>query len=202
MFRAGGAVRLFGIMLTIIVTPVVVLVMLYPDAVLEMIGKDPTLTGRTELWTWVLNAIAQRPLFGWGYLAFWSPDNPAAAEIIRAVQWVVPEAHSGLLEMALELGFVGTSYCIFLLIRAFWCAFGALRTAERELAQTTIACCVGIMLTGLSESVLMEPFQPATSLFFITALICDRAVRRGRAPVATRITAVRHVRPLPAGPVQ
>jgi hypothetical protein len=66
--------------------------------------------------------------------------------------------------MALNVGFVGASYYIFLLIRALWCALGSLRTAERELATSTIACCVGIMLTALSESVLVEPFQPDTGV--------------------------------------
>ena len=197
MFRAGGAVRLLCIFLVIIFGPVVVLVMLYPDAALEMIGKDPTLTGRTELWAWVLDAIAQRPILGWGYAAFWSPNNPAAAEISRVLQWYVPEAHNGLLEMALNVGFVGASYLIFLLIRALWCAWAVSARAERELAITTIACCVGIVLTGLSESVLMEPFQPATSVFFVTALMCDRAVRaarRGRARAMMQVVAVSRIR--------
>jgi exopolysaccharide production protein ExoQ len=204
LFRAGGAARILCIFLFILVTPVVVLVMLSPDAALELIGKDPTLTGRTELWTWVLNAIAQRPVLGWGYAAFWSPNNPAADEISRVLQWYVPEAHNGLLEMALNVGFVGASYYIFLLIRALWCALCSLRTAERELATSTIACCVGIMLTALSESVLVEPFQPDTSVFFVTALICDRAVRaarRGRARVATPVPAVPQVRPVTVVPV-
>jgi exopolysaccharide production protein ExoQ len=200
LLRAGGAARLVCIGLVILVTPVVVLVMLYPDAVLEMIGKDPTLTGRTELWTWVLNAISQRPVLGWGYAAFWSPNNPAADEISRVLQWYVPQAHNGLLEMALNVGFVGAAYYIFLLISAVWCALRSLRTSERELAASTIACCIGILLTGLSESVLVEPFQPDTSVFFVTALICERAMRagrRGRTRIATPVSAVPHIRAVP-----
>lgn len=201
LFRAGGAARIFGIFAVIVVGPVVILVMLYPDAVLEMIGKDPTLTGRTELWTWVLNAISERPMLGWGYAAFWSPNNPAAAEISRVLQWYVPQAHNGLLEMTLNLGSVGACYIIFLLARAFWCALRSLRTTERELAASAIACIIGILLTGLSESVMVEPFQPDTAVFFVTALICDRAMRRGRARVATPVARVPHARTILAGPV-
>jgi O-antigen ligase len=190
LFRAGGAARLFCIFAVIVLAPLIVIVMLYPDAALEMIGKDPTLTGRTELWVWVLNAISDRPALGWGYAAFWSPNNPAAAEISRVLQWYVPQAHNGLLEMALNVGIVGACFLIFIWVRAFWCALRSLRSAERELAASTIACLIGILLTGLSESVLVEPYQPDTAVFFVTALICDRAVRRVRARTATPISTV------------
>ena len=48
------------------------------DQVLSFFGRDATLTGRTSLWADVTNAIAERPLLGYGYGVFWTDDGPAA----------------------------------------------------------------------------------------------------------------------------
>ena len=65
-----------------------------------------TLTGRVPLWRdGLLPYIAQRPLQGYGYGAFWTPQNIWA--VSGAVQWPVMEANSAYVEMALNLGVVG-----------------------------------------------------------------------------------------------
>jgi exopolysaccharide production protein ExoQ len=48
------------------------------SAFFEATGKDMTLTGRVELWEVAVNLIAERPLLGSGYQAFWVQGNPAA----------------------------------------------------------------------------------------------------------------------------
>jgi exopolysaccharide production protein ExoQ len=45
------------------------------SAVLKLVGKDVTLTGRTLLWQMALYSIAQRPIAGVGYAAFWQVGN-------------------------------------------------------------------------------------------------------------------------------
>ena len=42
------------------------------NSLVRAMGKDWTLTGRTAIWTAVVERIDQRPLFGYGYDAFWS----------------------------------------------------------------------------------------------------------------------------------
>jgi O-antigen ligase len=41
------------------------------DTVLGSLGKDATLTGRTDLWPYVLEMIEKRPWLGYGYSGFW-----------------------------------------------------------------------------------------------------------------------------------
>ncbi|MBU4041229.1 MAG: O-antigen ligase family protein, partial [Alphaproteobacteria bacterium] len=38
---------------------------------LEALGKDPSLTGRTEIWDSLMRKVADRPWTGYGYGAFW-----------------------------------------------------------------------------------------------------------------------------------
>jgi exopolysaccharide production protein ExoQ len=180
LFRRGGVARLLSGVGVILLFPIVVVAAVFPDTFLEMLGKDPTLTGRTELWTYVLADIAQRPLLGWGYSAFWSPNDPAAMEISDTLKWFVPQAHNGLLEMLLNVGAMGTAFFIFLWGRNIWLALQCMRTPATALAVTTLLSCFGIFIVGISETVLMDRGEPSTSVFYITGLMCERAVRVAR----------------------
>ncbi len=179
-FRKGGAARVVASSAMILLLPLVALATIFPDSLLELMGKDPTLTGRTELWAYVLADIAQKPLLGWGYSAFWSPNDPAAAEISTILKWYVPQAHNGLLEMLLNAGVVGTAFFIFLWVRNIWLARQCLRTPEKPLAISSFLSCAGIFLLGISETVLMDPFQITASVLFITGLMSERAVLAAR----------------------
>jgi len=138
---------------------------------LEIMGKDPTLP-----------YIYQRPWLGWGYVAFWSTTNPAAMVIVEELHWFAPQAHNGLLEMLLHVGLFGTAFFVFLWARTFWLSLRCMYTPEKALAITSLLSCVGIILVGTSETVLIVPFEASTSVFFITGLFCERAVRAARRP--------------------
>ena len=176
LWRKGGAVRLTGVILAVFLSPAVILAVAAPDTLLELIGKDPTLTGRTELWAYVIQDIRMKPWLGWGYYVFWQPTNPAALEISDALRWSVPNAHNGLLEFLLDVGVLGTALFAFILIRITVLAVRCLRTTERALAISTISCCAGILLVGLSETVLLNPTEPSTPIMFIAGLMCERAL--------------------------
>jgi exopolysaccharide production protein ExoQ len=180
LIARGGAPRFFAICATILLLPVVVFAAAFPDTLLEMIGKDPTLTGRTELWSYVLIDINQRPLLGWGYLAFWSPNNPAAKEISDSLHWSIPQAHNGLLEMLLNVGMIGTAFFIFLWVRNLRLGLLCLRTQEKALAISCLLSCAAIILNGISEMVLIAPFEASTSIFYITGFLCEGTVRAAR----------------------
>ena len=88
----------------------------------------------------------------------------------------VPNAHNGLLEFLLDVGVLGTALFAFILIRTIVLAVRCLRTPERALAISTISCCAGILLVGVSETVLLNPTQSSTPVMFITGLMCERAL--------------------------
>lgn len=173
----GGIGRILGIALLVLFVPIAAVAAIAPGALLELIGKDPTLTGRTELWAYVWAAIDQRPVLGWGYSAFWSPNDPVAVEINTVLQWYIPQAHNGLLEIMLNAGMFGAAAFIFLWLRNTWLALRAMRTPARAVATSALLCNIGIALIGVSETVMVEPFQIITTLFFVFGLICEIAVR-------------------------
>jgi exopolysaccharide production protein ExoQ len=178
--------RILGTFSIIFLVPTAVIVALSLDSVLEMMGKDPTLTGRTDLWAYLTPSISERPMLGWGHFAFWSLVNPAANEISSLLGWRVTHAHNGLLEMLLEVGIVGTIFFVFLWARNVMLALRCLRTPAKGLAVSSLLCCGGIVLMGISEHVLVDPSQVLVSVFFITGLMCERAVRRASVPAASQ----------------
>ena len=182
LWRKGGAARMTGAILAVFLAPALILAVAAPDTFLELIGKDPTLTGRTELWAYVIQDIGMKPWLGWGYYAFWLPTNPYAVEISDALRWSVPNAHNGLLEFLLDVGVLGTALFAFILIRTIVLAVRCLRTPERALAISAISCCAGILLVGVSETVLLTSTESTTPVMFITGLMCERAlyVAKGR----------------------
>jgi O-antigen ligase len=62
-------------------------------------------TGRGEIWPEVMHFIEQRPLCGYGYESFWTPQN--IERVSTAVEWAVREAHCSYLEVILWLGVIG-----------------------------------------------------------------------------------------------
>jgi exopolysaccharide production protein ExoQ len=50
------------------------------NAALDLLGKSPTLTGRTYLWAEGLKNGMDRPILGYGYSAFWVPGRPQAEQ--------------------------------------------------------------------------------------------------------------------------
>jgi exopolysaccharide production protein ExoQ len=76
-------------------------------SVTRALGRDPTLTGRTEIWRLVRESIASRPILGFGYGVFWEYSSQEGSRIRSAVGWEVPGAHNGYMDLLLDVGFVG-----------------------------------------------------------------------------------------------
>lgn len=77
------------------------------NSVLGILGKDTTLTGRTDMWPHIIDMIGKQPWLGYGYSAFWNDWNSPGANVWYASGWAPPNAHNGLLDLWLELGLVG-----------------------------------------------------------------------------------------------
>jgi O-antigen ligase len=73
-------------------------------ALLELLGEDPTLTGRTDLWHDLLSQPIN-PLMGTGYQSFWLGER---AEVMWDKYYFHPnQAHNGYIETYLNGGFLG-----------------------------------------------------------------------------------------------
>jgi exopolysaccharide production protein ExoQ len=80
------------------------------------LGRDPTLSGRTELWRHVLD-FQTNPIVGTGFESFWLGDR--LKRMGQIYWWKANQAHNGYLELYLNLGVIGLSIMIGVIITAF-----------------------------------------------------------------------------------
>ena len=175
LYTKGGGRRLISYWLTIVAGLSFILVMMNRDSILGFMDKDPTLTGRTDLWPYAIDAILEQPLFGWGFTAFWSPLNPRAAEISSMVGWdfAVPEAHNGLLELLLDVGIVGTGFFLFLWLRNLVLAVKCMNGPAPAIGVSSLVFLVAIVIIGVTEQVLATAAGP-TVQFFLLGFMCEK----------------------------
>ena len=100
-----AALMLFSLAMALI--GAALLLLFAPLEALELLGRDATLTGRTDIWVVLAEAIGARPWTGYGYSAFWSVDEGPVFWVRQATDWPVPTAHNGWIEIALALGLPG-----------------------------------------------------------------------------------------------
>jgi exopolysaccharide production protein ExoQ len=78
------------------------------SAALDLLGRDKTLTNRTDLWSGVVYAIGKRPWWGYGYGAFWEADSQQLYDTWQIAGFKTYEAHNGVLQLMLDMGAIGT----------------------------------------------------------------------------------------------
>jgi len=110
LMRRGPATAIVLLWLGVTVGGLAAMVMwLAPEAVYAALGKDPSLTGRTEIWDSLMRQSAKAPLTGYGYAVFWRDDSVPANWVRSDTGWNVPTAHNGWLDMLVQLGWIGVS---------------------------------------------------------------------------------------------
>ena len=129
------------------------------STVFNVLDRDPSLTGRTDLWKYVLDAIHERPVAGWGYMAFWTPDSRNATYIQNQIGWPAPNAHDGYLELTLSLGLIGLAGFV---ATALWTAR---RIVVSFLQRNELGVLLLIMSTQLLVANLTESFMISASVF-------------------------------------
>ncbi|MBE9031325.1 O-antigen ligase family protein, partial [filamentous cyanobacterium LEGE 11480] len=78
------------------------------ELILTSLGRDPTLTGRTDIWAVLLEKASKHIWFGYGFEVFWSGGmDGEAVDLWYVNRYIVDTAHNGFLDILLELGIVG-----------------------------------------------------------------------------------------------
>jgi O-antigen ligase len=98
------------------------------NKIAPMMGKDASMSGRTDIYKQVWLSIMKAPILGYGYGGFWGV-SPEATRIGLALGWPnINYSESGILELALQLGFVGVGLVLFMVGRAVIQAVRLLRS--------------------------------------------------------------------------
>jgi O-antigen ligase len=74
---------------------------------IETLGLDPTFSGRTDVWKFVIGHIAENPITGHGFSTFWGTEQVVYGMNENGWARTVSTAHSGYLDLALTIGVPG-----------------------------------------------------------------------------------------------
>jgi exopolysaccharide production protein ExoQ len=103
------------IILAVVATCFSVLFLGIGGGALQAIGRNSSLTGRTDVWKLVLQFV-DNPILGAGYESFWMGNR------IRRISAIAPninQAHNGYLEIYLNLGWIGIFLLAWIIARGF-----------------------------------------------------------------------------------
>lgn len=131
--------------------------------IIQLLNRDPTLTGRTEVWQMLLK-MDTSPLFGTGFESFWLGTR--LQTIASAYWWHPSESHNGYLEIYLDLGIVGLLVFIGLLFATFRkCRMSLL--IDPEWGRFRVGVLAAIIAYNLTEA----EFKGVSVPFFIFFLV-------------------------------
>ncbi|MGX6647766.1 O-antigen ligase family protein [Maricaulaceae bacterium MS644] len=125
-----------------------------PGVILEALGRDATLTGRTEIWVVLTDQIGDRPLTGYGYGAFWAVEDGPAYWVRQETAWLVPTAHNAWLETALAIGVPGAAFAFLVVLSGL--AIAARRLFAGVSAYWALPFLTSWLVVSFSESNLLE----------------------------------------------
>lgn len=101
----------------VIACVVIVTGLVMHDTVSSLLGRDPDMSGRSEIWERVLRLWELRPVTGWGWTMYWAPWIPMFRYlVVRADGAPTMSAHNAFLETAFQTGLIGLVVLVVLLV--------------------------------------------------------------------------------------
>ena len=186
MQRGGAAFSVIALWFGVVISAIAGYVFITdPEAVLIALGKDPSLTGRTDIWAALMRDVAERPWTGFGYSAYWGIDSIPAEFIRLETQWPVPSAHNGWIDLLIQLGWPGAILTGGVVLLALVVTLFRIPGAGAREGYWAVGYMAVFLLLSLSESVLLSHANlPWTLLLAILARALAADPGPARAPLA------------------
>lgn len=152
------------------------------ETLMYALGKDPTMTGRTEVWKGLAPLILRRPILGYGYMAFWQgilagPSRSLALQL----HWLgLAGSENGVLEMWLELGIVGVLLYATVFLRAVKDAFYCLWREPSPAVLWYVSILFYVVVTNIEGGLLLTPSNLVCILPFVAFVGLRREAQRLR----------------------
>jgi exopolysaccharide production protein ExoQ len=144
------------------------------DMLTAGLGKNVTFSGRTRIWSAVMRSIWKQPLLGYGYGGFWRGFEGESGNLMTSVGFNVPHAHSGYLNIWLQLGAVGLCLFLAMLVKAIRNAFVCLTPNRPIWADWYFGVIILIVLSNLDESYIFNINEMTTVLCIMTYIGLSR----------------------------
>ncbi len=122
----------------------------------DLLGKDSSLTGRTELWTYVIDMIRESPWLGYGYGGFWQGLDGPSAYVWMSQPFKPVHSHSGYLELLLDTGLVGFTIYMFIFLIGLQRAFFYIKQIKTADGLWPAIFFIFILVSNIAESGMVQ----------------------------------------------
>ena len=163
----GGAVAVIG--------GAMVAAMSQWAAVVALLGKSPDLTHRFDIWSAVVDRIAEKPILGSGFVGWWPNWDQWFA--IHAVDGIpMSQAHNVWLDLAMQSGLVGALLFAVTLIITLWNLWRKFAQSSVSVVAVPFLVLCSLTVQSLTESRLLHEWGFVS---FITCAIIAERIRVG-----------------------
>jgi len=163
------------VLVTILVPAAVALLGLSPDT-LQSMGRNLTLTERTDIWAMVVKLVPNRWV-GAGYESFWLGKR-LDAMIAQVTRWWVPnQSHNGYLEIFANLGWVGIACLTVVIVWGYKRIFNAWRR-NVPASNLMLAYFVSGAVFNLTEAAFFRMLTPVWMFFLMAVTVPQIAAKQ------------------------
>jgi exopolysaccharide production protein ExoQ len=180
----------FSIAVAVLITvlSVSVLIEIAPQLA-GLLGRDLTLTGRTDIWAVLLQSVQKHPVLGYGYSAFWTGMVGESGLVYMTIHWYFTYAHNGFLEVLLQVGMIGMAAVALMLLQAAANALVCVRHEDSPGIDWLVGLIFLTLLYNIDEGTMLFTHSLVSVIFVMScgglAMARARLRDRGGAAAAT-----------------
>jgi exopolysaccharide production protein ExoQ len=127
----------------------------------DLIGEDPTFTGRTDIWKAIFEIARKNLVFGCGFGGFWIIDRLDVQMLYKTFYFLPNQSHNGYIDILNETGLIGLSLLILMIANYFR---GLLRLKKPRLGALIVIC---VLIVNITESTLFRQGMLTGRLFIL-----------------------------------
>jgi O-antigen ligase len=135
-----------------------------------------SLTGRVPIWEKALRDIAARPVFGYGYGGYWTPQR--VWDYLREVDWEISHVHSAYLETVLNLGLVGLTIGLMIVLSSILSAARSYRHTRDSGYLFIFGVLIFALVHGLLDANFVTESFAATLAMTCVAYVVQHGTRQ------------------------
>jgi O-antigen ligase len=142
----------------------------YSTAILAVLGKDSTVSGRTDIFKNVFGSIIKHPVLGYGYMAFFNGGGGESSDVSLYSRVVLPTVDNGYLGVWLDLGGIGLGLFALTLIRAIRDAIYCFRNNMASDINWYVSIIVLAVVSNTAERMIMIPNYLAWIMYVMACM--------------------------------
>jgi len=155
----------------------VTLVYLNIDSILALMGRDRTLTGRSNIWDYCVMIAQRRPWFGYGLYGFWR--TPLAYDVVVRTGWQVTSSHNAYLDTVISFGLIGFALYLPIPLSAVIYIFRAIMSYSLEVYEMFIYMLTAILVMSFAGGFLTYAVGTSYVLAIYTISNLEKVERSG-----------------------